>query len=87
MKVQVIGIQKLSFPDSVTGELIQMTKLHCVGTEKEVSQEMNGQRCEAIGTRLDCSGVEVGGFYHLIYDRSLGSSASAKAKLSEIVPA
>ena len=53
MKVQVIGIQKLSFPDSVTGELIQMTKLHCVGTEKEVSQD---ERAEVRSNR-DAAGL------------------------------
>jgi hypothetical protein len=86
MKVQVVGIQKMEFPDKETGELIRLTKLHCVGTDQESTRDMVGQRCEAIATRMDCSKIEVGGYYCLIYDRPLGSSASTKPKLAEVIP-
>ena len=48
---------------------------------------MKGQRCDAIGTRLDCAKLEIGKTYDLVYERPLGSSASSRARLVEIRPA
>lgn len=86
MKVQLLGIESMSFVGRKTGETVNMTKLHVVSPYKENTDEMKGQRCDAIGTRLDCAKLEIGKTYDLVYERPLGSSAGTRARLVEIRP-
>ena len=86
MKVQLLGIKPMCFADRETGEMINMTKLHVVSPYKENTDEMKGQRCDAIGTQLDCAKLELGKTYDLVYERPLGSSANARARLVDIRP-
>ena len=86
MKVQLLGIESMSFVGRKTGETVNMTKLHVVSPYKENTDEMKGQRCDAIGTQLDCAKLELGKTYDLVYERPLASSANARARLVDIRP-
>lgn len=75
MKCKLFGIQKLDFTSQDTGEQIQGNKLHVVSEVSENDPSgMRGQRCAAVFTKLDVSGLKIGGNIDLAYEQILGSN-------------
>lgn len=73
MKVQVLGIGSLIVRDFQFRQ-VDLKRIYFVSAESFQRHDMAGQFCGSVDTRLDCSSIQVGGYYDFVFDRAINPS-------------
>lgn len=85
-KCLLVGIEKNDWTDKKTGELIVSNILHVVHDKPaRAVPELRGQRVESIKVKFDCSDLQIGKKYDLIYE-AVKYGTRTYANLTDLVP-
>lgn len=85
-KCLLVGIEKNDWTDKKTGELIVSNILHVVHDKPaRAVPELRGQRVESIKVKFDCSDLQIGKKYDLVYN-AVRFGTRTYAQLEDLVP-